>query len=555
MKIFKSRKIWGAAVTAAALLLLIGVFLAGNKTPVFHGVFADDSGLAMVREGNAGSIRKDAERKHTLYVAAADMQGITNPVYAASEADKMISSLIFEPFMRRDGEGVWQKELADHFQMETDGSRCSITLKKKIRFSDGSPVTARDAAFSIAAMCMDPQAEENSPYMNIEGAESFLRGETELPSGIEVKDDTHLEIAFSKASPDNLLIAGCKIQKQPEQMDTGIAIVLPQIASAGTGTGAYVKTEGRDGGSIRLTASENYRKKIRDIKNVEFVLYGSYAVEDAIKNGDVDVACFYGNSTAFDPFYEGMQYTIYEKPVDSVQYLSINRDNMLLRKEKARRAISLAIDRDGFTGGALSRYFMAANALAWERSAYEGKDMPVYDTEAARKLLDDVKQEMGEVSLKLRLPVLKGNATHEELGKQVKNDLEKIGFQVDEQALDQGEYLQQVYMLGNYDLLITSMSGWETYSAYDRILSDSQGVSTGSASDQVKAAINKLNVSYEQNAVNESLKDANSVLNRLVPVIPVSRQKKFTAVSADLKNCRMTRYDPFIINVYDIRVK
>ena len=110
-------------------------------------------------------------------------------------------------------------------------------------------------------------------------------------------------------------------------------------------------------------------------------------------------------------------------------------------------------------------------------------------------------------------------------------------------------------MLGNYDLLITSMSGWETYSAYDRILSDSQGISTGSASDQVKAAINKLNASYGQKAVNESLKEVNSVLNRLAPVIPVSRQKEFTAVSADLKNCRMTRYDPFIINEYDIRVK
>lgn len=555
MKIFKSRKLRGAAVTAAALLLLIGVFFAGNKTRVFQGVFADDSGLAMVREGDAGSIQKDAERKHTLYVAVADMQGVTNPVYAASEADKMISSLIFEPLMRRDGDGVWQKELADHFQMETDGSRCSITLKKKIKFSDGTPVTAKDAAFSIAAMCMDPQAEENSPYMNIEGVEEFLRGETELPSGIEVKDDTHLEIAFSKPSPDNLLIAGCKIQKQPEDMDAGIAIVLPQIASQGTGTGAYVKTEGRDGGSIRLTASENYRKKIRDIKTVEFVLYGSYAVGDAIQNGDVDVAYFYGNSTAFDPFYEGMQYTIYEKPLDSVQYLSINRDNMLLRREDARRAISLAIDRDGFTGGALSQYFMTANTLAWERSAYEGGDMPVYDTEAAKKLLDAAKQEMGDTSLKLRLPVLKGNAIHEELGKQVKNDLEKIGFQVDEQLLDQGEYLQQVYMLENYDLLITSVAGWETYSAYDRILNDSQGISTSSASDQVKEAINKLEASYDQKTVNENLKNANSVLNSQAPVIPVSRQKEFTAVSADLKNCKMTRYDPFIINVYDIRVK
>lgn len=555
MNLFKSRKIRGAAVIAAALLLLLGVFLVLNQTRVFHGVFADDSGLAMVREGDKETLTKDADRKHTLYVGVADMQGVTNPVYASSEADKMIASLIFEPLMQQDGEGVWQKVLATRFQMETDGSKCSITLRKKVQFSDGTPLTASDVAFSLAAMCMETQETENSPYGNIEGLEEFLRGENELPSGIQVTDDTHLEIAFSKASPDNLLIAGCRIQKKPEDLSQGMAMILPGLAATGTGTGAYVKTEGRDGGSIRLEASEHYRRKIRDIKAVEFVLYGSYAVEDAIKNGDIDIAYYYGNSPMFDSYYNGKQFTIYEKPVDSVQYLAINRDNRLLRREGARRAISLALDRDSYTAGALSQYFMSTSTLAWETSAYEGEDLPTYDVEEAKKLLMDVRQEMGDPSLKLRLPVLKGNQIHEELARQIKKDLEKAGFLVDVQELNQGDYVQQVYMLGNYDLLIMSTGGWENYSSYERLLTDNNGLLTSSASDDVNEAINKLETSYDQKTVTENLKEANTVLNRLAPVIPITRQKEFTAISADLKNYRMTRYDPFINNVYDIRVK
>lgn len=555
MNLFKSRKIRGAAVTAAALLLLIGGFLAAKQGRVFHGIFSDESGLAMVREGDAGAVKKEAERKHTLYVGVSDSQGVTNPAYASNEGDQMVASLLFEPFMRLDAKGQWQKVLADQFHMEADGSKCEITLKKKILFSDGTPVTAEDAAFSLAAMCMGTQEQEDSPYQNIEGAEAFVHGETETLSGIQVMDDTHLEVSFSKVSSDNLRILTCQIQKKPEDVSQTMAVLLPGMAMEGVGTGAYVKTEGRDGGSIRLEASEHYRKKIKDIKAVEFVLYGSSAVEAAIKNGDIDVACFYGNSPVFDSFYNGKQFTIYEKPLDSVQYLAISRDNRLLRQEKARRALSLALERDAYTNGALSQYFMAANALAWENSAYAGEDAPSYNLEEAKKLLTEARQEIGDPSLKLRLPVLEGNQVHEELAKQIKKDLEKAGFQVEEQVLNQGEYLQQVYMLKNYDLLIMSSGGWENYNSYSRLLSNSQGLLVDSASEQVKAAVNKLETSYEPKAVEESLKEANSVLNRLAPVIPLTRQKEFLAVSADLKNCKMTQYDAFIHNIWDIDVK
>lgn len=91
-----------------------------------------------------------------------------------------------------------------------------------------------------------------------------------------------MTVHFAVPSPDNALIAECQIQKRPENMEDGIALVLPQISTAGIGTGAYVKEEGQTGGNIRLTASVYYHEKIRDIKTVVFVPYGTYEVADAI---------------------------------------------------------------------------------------------------------------------------------------------------------------------------------------------------------------------------------------------------------------------------------
>lgn len=47
----------------------------------------------------------------------------------------------------------------------------------------------------------------------------------------------------------------------------------------------------------------------------------------------------------------------------------------------------------------------------------------------------------------------------------------------------------------------------------------------------------------------------NTVINQTMPVIPVARQKEFVAVSADLQDYKMSQYDAFIHNVWEIRVK
>ncbi|RHV86599.1 hypothetical protein DXA97_12420 [Clostridium sp. OF09-36] len=358
------------AATAAALLLVIGAVVYFSRPQVFLGIFADDSGLAMVREGSADGIQKDAARKKELHVLVNDALGVTNPAYAQNEGDRMISAMIFEPLMRMGGDGHFNSVLAKSVSMSEDGTSCQITLENKIRFSDGTEMTAADVAFSIAAMCLTAEEDGDSLYLNIEGLEEFRNGSVEIPSGIEVTDAKHVTVHFAVPSPDNALIAECQIQKRPENMEDGIALVLPQISTAGIGTGAYVKEEGQTGGNIRLTASVYYHEKIRDIKTVVFVPYGTYEVADAISRNEIDVAVLNGSGSDFDPFYDAKQFIIYEKPMDSVFYLSVNRDCSLLRRTDARRAAALSIDRDSLAGGALSRYLMQADAMAGRIAAW-----------------------------------------------------------------------------------------------------------------------------------------------------------------------------------------
>ena len=543
------------AATAAALLFVIGAVVYFSRPQVFLGIFADDSGLAMVREGSADGIQKDAARKKELHVLVNDALGITNPAYAQNEGDRMISAMIFEPLMRMGGDGHFNSVLAKSVSMSEDGTSCQITLENKIRFSDGTEMTAADVAFSIAAMCLTAEEDGDSLYLNIEGLEEFRNGSVEIPSGIEVTDAKHVTVHFAVPSPDNALIAECQIQKRPENMEDGIALVLPQISTAGIGTGAYVKEEGQTGGNIRLTASVYYHEKIRDIKTVVFVPYGTYEVADAISRNEIDVAVLNGSGSDFDPFYDAKQFIIYEKPMDSVFYLSVNRDCSLLRRTDARRAAALSIDRDSLAGGALSRYLMQADAMAWENSSLAGDDPAVLDRDTAKELLKGVKEEMSDPSMKLVLPVLADSDIQKEIAKEVKDGLNHTGFSVEVKSLEQSEYLREVYMLGNYDLLISSSGDWQKPSAYKRLMQNSQGLNTSTANEALQSSLQSLSHVYDWKSLEKSLKETYTVINQTMPVIPVARQKEFVAVSADLQDYKMSQYDAFIHNVWEIRVK
>lgn len=84
-----------------------------------------------------------------LKVGVEGIEGVFNPFYAESEADKQINSQIFLPIQRRTGDNRLVN-LCGGISYEysgTTGVKYTVTIRDDMFFSDGKPVTIDDVIF------------------------------------------------------------------------------------------------------------------------------------------------------------------------------------------------------------------------------------------------------------------------------------------------------------------------------------------------------------------------------------------------------------------------
>ena len=92
--------------------------------------------------------------------------------------------------------------LAESWKWSSDGKSVTFKLRKNLIFSDGSPLTADDVAFSFTRL-LDPKTK--SPYQGtytvIKGAKDFIEGKTSTVSGIVVVDPETIRFDLDKPAP------------------------------------------------------------------------------------------------------------------------------------------------------------------------------------------------------------------------------------------------------------------------------------------------------------------------------------------------------------------
>jgi len=73
-----------------------------------------------------------------------------NPVLAVTRADLDMSSLLYSGLLKINPNGELVPHLAESITQSDDGTVYNIVVRNDIRFHDGTPLTARDIAFTIA---------------------------------------------------------------------------------------------------------------------------------------------------------------------------------------------------------------------------------------------------------------------------------------------------------------------------------------------------------------------------------------------------------------------
>ncbi len=362
----------------------------GMKTALIAAVTA---GLISVM-----SLTGCGEEEDALHVAwNADMQTMdvdkTSVDYSVPEN---IFDRLFEIRLNEDGSTELVNSLVTEYTVSEDGLTYFFTLRDDVLFSDGTPLTASDVAFSFNRMLTLPDSVADDWADSILGADEVLEGEADELKGIEVVDDTHINFTLMEPFSgflNELAADSCSILSEKNVTEAGEEFgIVPEKT---IGSGPYMVTSWVSNSSVTLELNPYYWGETPSAKTVKIRIIPDPATLSMLyQNGEIDVLDLeFLDSAIVDTVYK----TSYEDKIVSanclaVTYFIMNEDIPPLQDVRVRKAVQMAIDRqtilDGIYGGegTLVDGILPKGVIGYSEDN-QGKIS--YDPEGAKALLEE----------------------------------------------------------------------------------------------------------------------------------------------------------------------
>jgi oligopeptide transport system substrate-binding protein len=230
--------------------------------------------------------------------------------------------------------------------ISADGLTYTFQLRKDVKFSDGTPVTADDFQYSWERVA---NPATNSPtaaaYLgDIVGVSDMLAGKATRISGVKIIDNYTLQLTIK--SPESYFLYKLTVPTffvvEQSNVSSGVNWWQKPI-----GTGPFKVQEWKKDTDFILARNDLYYADKAKIAQVKMILNSTSSDMDLFETGQVDIA---GPSTAYydkimdkaEPFYSDLSISINL----SVDYIGFNCKQPPFDDANIRKAFSLAIDKD-----------------------------------------------------------------------------------------------------------------------------------------------------------------------------------------------------------------
>ena len=300
---------------------------------------------------------------------------------------------LFDGLFRIGKNGIAEPGYAESHTVSPDGLVWTFTIRENARFSDGSPLTARDWERSVKHRLRPDIASKGVDlYMFIKNAEAFNQSAPNIGAadvGIKALDGRTLEITLENPTPFFTDVA-CYLF--PYKMD-----ILEQNPEwfkkpeTFIGNGAFrVKAVDPQTGFV-FEKNPNYfdadNVKI-DLVNYQFIDNDAVAFS-AYRNGDLNVHDGL-DSAALQSYRDSPE--LHTFPVIGTGYTSVHTGN--IPDARVRRALSLAIDRERLLKNILQLPYRPAEGAVPYGIHWGGREfrevagnLIKFDLDEARRLL------------------------------------------------------------------------------------------------------------------------------------------------------------------------
>jgi len=261
---------------------------------------------------------------------------LVNPLFApTNDVDRDLVTLIFSGLFRLDKDLQAQPDLVASYHWLDDGKTLEVKLRDDARFHDGTPVTADDVVFTYHAI---KNPDWRSPL-----ASSF--------HDVDIVQVDDLTVQFHLTAPDALFPNLLTVGILPAHVWEDIPDASARLADANLkpiGSGPYqVSSFTRDGRgnilSFQLTRFPAFYglKPLIDSVRLKFYPDRLQALA-ALNNAQIDALAFVPWADASKGRADQVQAVSLDLPQETVAFF--NTKDKLLKDEKLRKALSLAID-------------------------------------------------------------------------------------------------------------------------------------------------------------------------------------------------------------------
>ena len=342
-----------------------------------------------------------------------------DPAFAGDNVDIWVDSLIFEGLVRASEDGTEiQPCLADTWDISEDGLTYTFHIRDGAKFSDGSDVTAEDAAFSIERALND--GSWNSLISCIKEAKAV--------------DDSTVEIDLNNPSGSLLsCLASFICAVYPEnyysEADTDTLTREP------LGSGAFYLEEWDPDEKMILKKNPYYWEEGYPLADEIDLL----VVPDdntrlmQLQAGQIDA--MEGVSAQMRTQLQSTQgVKILDFPTTHVDYVSFNYTNEKLNDKRVRQALNYATNREDINQAVFGGLGTLCPSVVWPTAEFFNPDQKSYDydPDKAKELL----KEAGAENLDLNLIISTGDASSLMEATILKDQWSKVGVNLEIEQMD-----------------------------------------------------------------------------------------------------------------------
>ena len=422
------------------------------------------SAAAMLWRVNSAFLVEVPARGGTITEGVIGTPRFINPLFAVSDADRDLTTLIYSGLMRPGKNGVLEPDLAQSYEVSEDGLNYTFTLKDGLVWHDGKPITADDVIFTVQK-AQDP-ALRSTKLASWDGV------------GVEKVDDK--TIRFTLKQPYSPFLENTTLgilpkhiwkNKSPEEF------IFSTYNTNPVGSGPYkvksIKTDKETGipQYYELEPFDAFALGKPYIKKIVLRFYPTPAdLMKALEKGDIDAVNSISPKEAAMLKKEG--YRVESVPFPKVFGAFFNQNRAKIFTDKAvRKALNAAIDKQYIIDKVLYGYATPAyspippGALGHEEEkeedAFESmKDRINYArdilTAAGWKFDEEkevlTKKDVGDLVFSITttdtIPEL------EEIADILKQQWEAIGAKVEVKVFELGDLNENVIRPRKYDILL-----------------------------------------------------------------------------------------------------